>query len=269
MDMRMDIKSSPSDEAREASPIPSPKAEEIKNIPNIITPKFSSPQNSLMVTLASDRPLPMTLPSDCHISFNVHGLDRQYPSISIPSCTNYTESLTALENHVKGINSNVTHPLPFPPHFGLNLNMSSYFRDFGCSQKPSSSPTSKNGSDVSADDRSTPGGVMPNGKGESPRSNISNQMAPKSDGTNGTGALDLTPRSSPAFTRPTPTDRLFPALAGLPFAPPHQRLNTTCRICYKTFACNSALEIHYRSHTKKNVHSGAKFVIGVFRRRVI
>lgn len=29
------------------------------------------------------------------------------------------------------------------------------------------------------------------------------------------------------------------------------RGNTTCNICYKTFACHSALEIHYRSHTKE------------------
>lgn len=27
--------------------------------------------------------------------------------------------------------------------------------------------------------------------------------------------------------------------------------NTTCSICYKTFACKSALDIHYRSHTKE------------------
>ncbi|KAG8233382.1 hypothetical protein J437_LFUL013162 [Ladona fulva] len=32
---------------------------------------------------------------------------------------------------------------------------------------------------------------------------------------------------------------------------PGVRGNTTCNICYKTFACNSALEIHYRSHTKE------------------
>ena len=29
------------------------------------------------------------------------------------------------------------------------------------------------------------------------------------------------------------------------------RGNTTCQICFKTFACNSALEIHIRSHTKE------------------
>lgn len=29
------------------------------------------------------------------------------------------------------------------------------------------------------------------------------------------------------------------------------RGNTTCNICFKTLACQSALEIHYRSHTKE------------------
>lgn len=29
------------------------------------------------------------------------------------------------------------------------------------------------------------------------------------------------------------------------------RCSTTCNVCYKTFACYSALEIHYRSHTKE------------------
>ena len=29
------------------------------------------------------------------------------------------------------------------------------------------------------------------------------------------------------------------------------RPNTTCSVCYKTFACRSALDIHYRSHTKE------------------
>ena len=29
------------------------------------------------------------------------------------------------------------------------------------------------------------------------------------------------------------------------------RGNTTCQLCLKVFACNSALEIHMRSHTKE------------------
>ena len=44
------------------------------------------------------------------------------------------------------------------------------------------------------------------------------------------GALDLSPNA-------------FEAATGKP--------NTTCNICYKTFACRSALDIHYRSHTKE------------------
>ncbi|CAG0882225.1 unnamed protein product [Cyprideis torosa] len=39
--------------------------------------------------------------------------------------------------------------------------------------------------------------------------------------------------------------RLSPGLRGPP------RGNTTCNICFKVFACHSALEIHYRSHTKE------------------
>lgn len=256
-DMKTDIESSPKQDATRSSPMPSSPKHETEarspiNVAGKISPKYPTPNNALMVTLASDRPLPMTLPSDMPIPFSVHGADRHYPPMSIPSCTpnSYTASLTALENHVKGINSNVTHPLPFPPHFGLSLNMSSYFRDYNFHPKPptSSPTTSKNGSDASADDRSTPGGPATKSD-SSPRSSSNNPN--KHDSSNGGGALDLTPRSSPAFQRPPPDLSIFQPLAGLPFAPQHHRHSTTCRVCFKTFACNSALEIHYRSHTKE------------------
>ncbi|CAH0725853.1 unnamed protein product, partial [Brenthis ino] len=64
------------------------------------------------------------------------------------------------------------------------------------------------------------------------------------------------PQHSPLPSPPTPLAALG-ALGGSPFSPlglafpPAVRGNTTCTICYKTFACNSALEIHYRSHTKE------------------
>ncbi|XP_038208640.1 homeotic protein spalt-major-like isoform X1 [Zerene cesonia] len=64
------------------------------------------------------------------------------------------------------------------------------------------------------------------------------------------------PHHSPLPSPPTPLAALG-ALGGSPFSPlglafpPAVRGNTTCTICYKTFACNSALEIHYRSHTKE------------------
>ncbi|XP_054714578.1 sal-like protein 4 [Uloborus diversus] len=239
------------------SPLNGQEAEDQSPSSAKFPPKFSSqPNNSIVISLASDRPLPMTLPNDCPLPFTIHGSDRTYPAMSVSTCTSdYTASLAALENHVKGITSNVTQPLPFPPHFGLGLNVSGYYRDFGYPPKPSNiSPTaSKNGSDVSADDRSTPGGVGTSGKGESPRlPSLPNHSTPKSESSVVGGPLDLTPRNSPAFQRPSPTDtKIYLPLAGLPFASPHSRMGTTCRICFKTFACQSALEIHYRSHTKE------------------
>lgn len=63
--------------------------------------------------------------------------------------------------------------------------------------------------------------------------------------------LDLTPKSDDS-KNDSSDSRSFPStpFAGLPYHPTG-RPNTTCRICLKTFACFSALEIHYRSHTKE------------------
>ncbi|KAL0849241.1 hypothetical protein ABMA28_013573 [Loxostege sticticalis] len=71
--------------------------------------------------------------------------------------------------------------------------------------------------------------------------------------------LSTPPRPPPHSPQPSPPGPLaaLGALGGSPFSPlglaypPAVRGNTTCNICYKTFACNSALEIHYRSHTKE------------------
>uniref|UniRef100_A0A1B6EDA5 C2H2-type domain-containing protein n=1 Tax=Clastoptera arizonana TaxID=38151 RepID=A0A1B6EDA5_9HEMI len=85
--------------------------------------------------------------------------------------------------------------------------------------------------------------------------------------SNSLGALDLTPRTSGVFSGfgLLPPSSITSALSSLTssvltstsFSPiglavgPAVRGNTTCNICFKTFACNSALEIHYRSHTKE------------------
>ncbi|XP_019540882.4 homeotic protein spalt-major-like [Aedes albopictus] len=63
------------------------------------------------------------------------------------------------------------------------------------------------------------------------------------------------PQFPPFISRP-------PFLGNVPIVPPGANMppfglfgvrgnTTTCNICFKTFACNSALEIHYRSHTKE------------------
>ncbi|KAL3281421.1 hypothetical protein HHI36_004629 [Cryptolaemus montrouzieri] len=121
-----------------------------------------------------------------------------------------------------------------------------------------------------------------------PRPPSSQQAAsPTPSECNSLGALDLTPRTNqPLITSPGPSPgpppSIFSAFGLLPpgqnntplmssalssltssvltstaFSPlrlavgPPGRGNTTCNLCFKTFACHSALEIHYRSHTKE------------------
>uniref|UniRef100_A0A8D8QHV3 Homeotic protein spalt-major n=2 Tax=Cacopsylla melanoneura TaxID=428564 RepID=A0A8D8QHV3_9HEMI len=70
-------------------------------------------------------------------------------------------------------------------------------------------------------------------------------------------ALDLTPRSGSGIfsgiglvtSVNSPISQYSPL--GLAVGPAVRGGNTTCNICFKTFACHSALEIHYRSHTKE------------------
>lgn len=61
------------------------------------------------------------------------------------------------------------------------------------------------------------------------------------------GALDLTSGNPEKAIKeePSPLSMLFP------FRDRGKLKNTACDICGKTFACQSALDIHYRSHTKE------------------
>ncbi|XP_056382340.1 sal-like protein 1 [Hyla sarda] len=59
------------------------------------------------------------------------------------------------------------------------------------------------------------------------------------------GALDLTSTNTDKMIKEEPMGLLFP------FRERSKFKNTICDICGKTFACQSALDIHYRSHTKE------------------
>ncbi|KAM5137992.1 sal-like protein 1 [Mantella aurantiaca] len=59
------------------------------------------------------------------------------------------------------------------------------------------------------------------------------------------GALDLTSTNTDQMVKEEPLGMLFP------FRDRSKFKNTICDICGKTFACQSALDIHYRSHTKE------------------
>ncbi|XP_023720785.1 homeotic protein spalt-major isoform X2 [Cryptotermes secundus] len=87
----------------------------------------------------------------------------------------------------------------------------------------------------------TPAGLSPgvfSGFGLLPPSSIS------------TGSSPLMTSALSSLTSSVLTSTAFSPI-GLAVGPAVRPGNTTCNICYKTFACNSALEIHYRSHTKE------------------
>ncbi|KAI8759559.1 sal protein 3, partial [Biomphalaria glabrata] len=56
--------------------------------------------------------------------------------------------------------------------------------------------------------------------------------------------------SEPTSKPDSPASGLDMAPYGCPILPPYDGGSTTCNICLKTFACKSALDIHYRSHSK-------------------
>ncbi|PSN57772.1 hypothetical protein C0J52_07259 [Blattella germanica] len=65
-----------------------------------------------------------------------------------------------------------------------------------------------------------------------------------------TGSSPLMTSALSSLTSSVLTSTAFSPI-GLAVGPAVRPGNTTCNICFKTFACNSALEIHYRSHTKE------------------
>ncbi|XP_072374333.1 sal-like protein 1a isoform X1 [Scyliorhinus torazame] len=71
---------------------------------------------------------------------------------------------------------------------------------------------------------------------------LSNPVSPAT--TNG-GALDLTSSNAERIIKDDALSMLFPSRDR------GKLRNTSCDICGKAFACQSALDIHYRSHTKE------------------
>lgn len=187
------------------------------------------------------------------------------------SPSSMSTSLTALENHVKTINSCPAQGqpsiVPFGA-FGMGLHQLQYQRflaaqdqnnrqkmdEIRTSSLPGFSPNHSKGGSI--DERAS--SVGPDERTSTPGSRNDGDVSM---------AMDLTPkhlvpipnRHHERILEPgmvnlrspgqSPQPMFPPLFAGLPF--PSGRTSTTCRICLKTFACNSALEIHYRSHTKE------------------
>ncbi|RWS15905.1 Homeotic protein spalt-major-like protein [Dinothrombium tinctorium] len=256
----------------------SPKSEdeEERQERNSVSPAASEASNSAPSPADSSKSDASSAPKNNHSSVP-QTLGSETTATNGLANVNSSTSLAALENHVKTINSCAPTTLPFGP-FSLGLQQfSQYQQRFAMSdqsdtrsQEHSSRPTdlsqvsasqerspavsqalspasmtSKGTSfdgEVSPDERSSPGSMS-----RHPEDSLSNPPS--------SGALDLTPKHSNSHGKQTTTPSLIPSpmfptpFIGLSY--PTGRPNTTCQICLKTFACNSALEIHYRSHTKE------------------
>ena len=177
----------------------------------------------------------------------------------------FSTSLAALEKQVRTMQSNnlIESPLSSKSDMKEHI-LPSNIPSALFSMSHNISPVGSK--DNSIDERSTPGSHRPLDESLSLPSGALSPLAAFVG--NGSSLDSLTPRSttaapvanvlaastrnmsSPVITSPLLRPQMFPPLfAGLPF---HAgKSSTTCRICLKTFACNSALEIHYRSHTKE------------------
>ncbi|PVD21166.1 hypothetical protein C0Q70_19333 [Pomacea canaliculata] len=164
-----------------------------------------------------------SLPPNQPIPPTSDGMDSFMPS-SYPH-PKYNTSLAALEERVKAIDSHSAQTSFERFRNSMGLGSSPFFLDKSLS----------------------PGSLGHNtGGGEK------SPISPRSQGPSETGS-DLSRDDSKSSVADYGLNPLgFSMFGGLDAGRMgNSKLSTTCNICYKTFACRSALDIHYRSHTKE------------------
>ncbi|XP_074646729.1 sal-like protein 1 [Tubulanus polymorphus] len=150
----------------------------------------------------------------------------------------YSTSLAALEQHVRAMDPTrpnfemMPHPRPLDMSTGRSHSPPSIYNNRTGAGSPNSAISSQPGRPNSPPDDAIKDSISENDDYPkeqlaapplmSPFGSFHHQGSPFSAGI---GALDLTSQMGEKFT--------------------------TCNICLKTFACRSALDIHYRSHTKE------------------
>ncbi|XP_039278950.1 homeotic protein spalt-major isoform X3 [Nilaparvata lugens] len=214
--------------------------------------------------------------------------DEVFTSCSpMPSYPAFSTSLAALENQVRTIDTIASHfnTASHLKNFSKDLCNNQTFTPIPVNGEKSPAGSRGLDSPSGSEGQLTPS-PHPSHPVQIPRS-AQRPPSPAPSESNSLGALDLTPRahsvhSTPGVSpAPAPPPHfssfglLPPVCASSPlmtsalstltssvlnstaFSPiglavgPGVRGNTTCNLCFKTFACNSALEIHYRSHTKE------------------
>ncbi|KAK6186448.1 hypothetical protein SNE40_008485 [Patella caerulea] len=174
------------------------------------------------------------LPKDYSSPNNDQSPPSSRPNSAGPPQSYYTSpvlssstSLAALEERVKAFDSQIAQS-SFE-RFRYNMGLG-----HGMSGDKSLSPNSQ--LDLVNGDRSP---------GASPKSHSASE--------NGSEYSREEMRPNPMMFPPGAGIPGFPMMGGMDMRPrgPDGLPHTTCNVCFKTFACRSALDIHYRSHTRE------------------
>ncbi|XP_075433263.1 sal-like protein 1 isoform X1 [Ascaphus truei] len=165
-------------------------------------------------------------------------------------------SIAALENQMKMINAGLVEQLQASLKSAVNGSVEGDGMTNDSSSLGGDMESQSAGSPAASDFTYSMHALSPSNSTndylKSPNTEEKQQRALPPEFTNGMspatangGALDLTSSNTDMMVKEEPFGMLFP------FRDRNKCRNTVCDICGKTFACQSALDIHYRSHTKE------------------
>ncbi|XP_061449817.1 sal-like protein 1 isoform X2 [Rhineura floridana] len=183
-------------------------------------------------------------------------VDASQDSLSSSPLPLEISSIAALENQMKMINAGLAEQLQASLKSVENGSVEGDVRTNDSSSVGGDMESQSSGSPAISESTSSMQALSPsNSTTEYHKSPCVEEKPPKtlsSDFANGWppalangGALDLTSGNPEKMIKEESLSMLFP------FRDRGKLKNTACDICGKTFACQSALDIHYRSHTKE------------------
>ncbi|XP_057567921.1 sal-like protein 1 isoform X2 [Hippopotamus amphibius kiboko] len=183
-------------------------------------------------------------------------MDASQDSLSSSPLPLEMSSIAALENQMKMINAGLAEQLQASLKSVENGSVEGDVLTNDSSSVGGDMESQSAGSPAISESTSSMQALSPSNSTQefhkSPSAEEKPQRAGASDFGNGLsptpvngGALDLTSSHTEKIIKEDPLGILFP------FRDRGKFKNTACDICGKTFACQSALDIHYRSHTKE------------------
>ena len=153
----------------------------------------------------------------------------------------YSTSLMALEERVKAIETNSVSQLSSARPIE---QMENIIRRAEGQQSPNQA-TQANGGNSNSTSPAMPGGSEDGSAGHlTPGRSTTSPAVSESSHDSRPDNAHYSPMGSPGMMCIRP-------FGSLDLSPRSTSQNTTCSVCFKTFACKSALDIHFRSHTKE------------------